>query len=395
MKRSTERFLSTHTGSLPRPEDLVRMMYAKEEGVPVDREALGARIRSAVEEVVQRQAGAGVDVVNDGEMSKPGYATYVKDRLDGFGGTGNTFVYQDLVEFPNLAKRVFGDPGRSRRKTPGCNAPIGVRDPQAARTDADNLKAAASKVKTEEMFMSAASPGVIGLFFRNDHYPSQEAYLYAIAEAMRHEYETVAKAGIVLQIDCPDLAMGRHIQYADLSLAEFKKKARLHIEALNHATANIAPDRLRMHLCWGNYEGPHHCDVPLIDIIDLVFSARPSAISFEAANPRHAHEWKVFETVKLPEGKVLIPETVKLPEGKVLIPGVLESKTNFIEHPELIAQRIGRYAKLVGRENVIAGSDCGYGTWVGQAAVDPDVVWAKMAAMAEGARIATKEFWKR
>ena len=382
MKRSTERFLTTHTGSLPRPEDLVRMMYAKEEGVPVDHKALGARIRSAVEEVVQRQAAAGVDIVNDGEMSKPSYATYVKDRLAGFGGTGNTLVYQDLVEFPNLAKRVFGDPGRSRRKTPACNAPIGVRDPKAARDDVDNLKAAASRVKAEELFMSAASPGVIGLFFRNDHYPSPEAYLFAIADAMRHEYETVANAGIVLQIDCPDLAMGRHIQYADLSLAEFKKKARLHIEALNHATANIAPDRLRMHLCWGNYEGPHHCDVPLADIIDLVFTARASAISFEAANPRHAHEWKLFETVKLPEGKVLIP-------------GVLESKTNFIEHPELIAQRIGRYAKLVGRENVIAGSDCGYGTWVGQAAVDPDVVWAKMAAMAEGARIATREFWER
>jgi len=382
VKRSTERFLTTHTGSLPRPEDLVRMMYAKEEGVPVDHKALGARIRSAVEEIVQRQAAAGVDIVNDGEMSKPGYATYVKDRLEGFGGTGNTFVYQDLVEFPNLAKRVFGDPGRSRRKTPACNAPIGVRDPKAARDDVDNLKAAASRVKAEEMFMSAASPGVIGLFFRNDHYRSQEAYLFAIADAMRHEYETVAKAGIVLQIDCPDLAMGRHIQYADLSLAEFKKKARLHIEALNHATANIAPDRLRMHLCWGNYEGPHHCDVPLADIIDLVFTARPGAISFEAANPRHGHEWKLFETVKPPEGKVLIP-------------GVLESKTNFIEHPELIAQRIGRYAKLVGRENVIAGSDCGYGTWVGQAAVDPDVVWAKMAALAEGARIATREFWKR
>jgi 5-methyltetrahydropteroyltriglutamate--homocysteine methyltransferase len=333
-----------------------------------------------VEEIVHKQAGAGVDIVNDGEMSKPGYATYVKDRLDGFGGTGNTFVYQDLVEFPNLAKRVFGDPGRSRRKTPACNAPIGVRDPKAARVDVDNLKAAASRVKAEETFMSAASPGVIGLFFRNDHYPSQEAYLFAIADAMRHEYETVAKAGIVLQIDCPDLAMGRHIQYADLSLAEFKKKARLHIEALNHATANIAPDRLRMHLCWGNYEGPHHCDVPLADVIDLVFSARPGAISFEAANPRHAHEWTVFEKVRVPEGKVLIP-------------GVIESKTNFIEHPELIAQRIGRYAKLVGAENVMAGSDCGYGTWVGQAAVDPDVVWAKLAALAEGARIASKEFW--
>jgi len=382
MKRSTERFLTTHTGSLPRPEDLIRIMYAKEEGVPVDPAALAARVRSAVEEVVAKQAAAGVDIVNDGEMSKPSYATYIKDRLAGFGGTGNTFVYQDLVDFPNLAKRVFGDPGRSRRKTPACNAPISVRDPGAARVDADNLKAASARVKAEETFMSAASPGVIGLFFRNDHYPSQEAYLMAIAEAMRHEYETVANAGILLQIDCPDLGMGRHIQYADLSLAEFRKKAQLHVEALNYATANIPVERLRMHLCWGNYEGPHHCDVPLADVIDIVFSARPMAIQFEAANPRHAHEWKVFETVKLPEGKVLIP-------------GVIESKSNFIEHPELIAQRIGRYAKLVGRENVMAGSDCGYGTWVGQAAVDPDVVWAKMAALAEGARIASKEFWKR
>ncbi|HTP96158.1 MAG TPA: cobalamin-independent methionine synthase II family protein [Burkholderiales bacterium] len=382
MKRSTERFLTTHTGSLPRPEDLIRTMYAKEEGVPVDSAALAARVRSAVEEVVAKQAAAGVDIVNDGEMSKPSYATYIKDRLAGFGGTGNTFVYQDLVDFPNLAKRVFGDPGRSRRKTPACNAPISVRDPGAARVDADNLKAASARVKAEETFMSAASPGVIGLFFRNDHYPSQEAYLMAIAEAMRHEYETVANAGILLQIDCPDLGMGRHIQYADLSLAEFRKKAQLHVEALNYATANIPVERLRMHLCWGNYEGPHHCDVPLADVIDIVFSARPMAIQFEAANPRHAHEWKVFETVKLPEGKVLIP-------------GVIESKSNFIEHPELIAQRIGRYAKLVGRENVMAGSDCGYGTWVGQAAVDPDVVWAKMAALAEGARIASKEFWKR
>jgi len=383
MKRSTERFLTTHTGSLPRPDDLIRMMYAKEEGADVDRAALAARIRSAVAEVVGKQVAAGVDIVNDGEMSKPSYATYVKDRLAGFGGTGNTFVYQDLADFPTLAKRVFGDPGRSRRKTPACNAPISVRDEAAARTDADNLNAAVAQAPATaaDKFMSAASPGVVGLFFRNDHYPSQEAYLFAIADAMRHEYETVAKAGIVLQIDCPDLAMGRHIQYADLSLAEFRKRARLHVEALNHALANIPPEQLRIHLCWGNYEGPHHYDVPLADIIDIVFLARPAAISFEAANPRHAHEWTLFERVKLPEGRVIIP-------------GVIESKSNFIEHPELIAQRLGRYARLVGRENVIAGSDCGYGTWVGQAAVDPGVVWAKMAAMAEGARIASKEFWK-
>jgi 5-methyltetrahydropteroyltriglutamate--homocysteine methyltransferase len=382
MKRSTDRILTTHTGSLPRPEDLIRSMYAKEEGVPVDRAALAARIRSAVEETVRRQAEAGVDVVNDGEMSKPSYATYVKDRLNGFGGTGNSFVYQDLADFPTLEKRVFGDPGRSRRKTPACNAPISVRDREAAAVDVRNLEDAAARVKAEETFMSAASPGVVSLFFRNDYYKSQEEYLYAIADAMRHEYQTVANAGVLLQIDCPDLAMGRHIQYASLPLAEFRKRIRMHVEALNHALAGIPPDRLRMHVCWGNYEGPHHCDVPLAEIIDVVLAARPAAISFEAANPRHAHEWTLFERVKLPEGKVLIP-------------GVLESKTNFIEHPELIAQRIGRYAKLVGPENVIAGSDCGYGTWVGQAAVDADVVWAKLAAMAEGARIASKQLFGR
>ncbi len=382
MKRSTDRFLTTHTGSLPRPEHLIRTMYAKEEGVPVDAAALSQRIAAAVEEIVRKQVESGVDIVNDGEMSKPSYATYIKDRLAGFGGTGNTFVYQDLVGFPNLAKRVFGDPGRSRRKTPACNAPISVRDALAAQTDVDHLRAALAGVKVEEAFLTAASPGVVSLFFRNEHYPSDEAYLFAIADAMRQEYETIAKAGLVLQIDCPDLGMGRHIQYADLSLSEWRKKAELHVEALNHATANIPPEQLRMHLCWGNYEGPHHCDVALADVIDVVFRARPTAIALEAANPRHAHEWRLFETTRLPEGKILVP-------------GVIESKSNFIEHTELIAQRIGRYANLVGRENVIAGSDCGFGTWVGQAAVDPDVVWAKLAAMAEGARIATREFWKR
>ncbi len=381
MQQSTDRFLTTHTGSLPRPDDLIRMMYAKEEGVPVDAAALAARVRAAVAEVVKKQADAGVDLINDGEMSKPSYATYIKDRLNGFGGTGNTFVYQDLADFPRLEKRVFGDPGRSRRKTPACNAAINVRDRRAAETDADNLKAALAGVKAMGGFMSAASPGVVSLFFRNEYYKDFESYIYAIADAMRHEYETVAKAGFVLQIDCPDLGMGRHIQYADLSLAEFRKRAQLHIEALNHAVSNIPAAQLRMHMCWGNYEGPHHRDIPFADVIDIVFTAKPNAISFEAANPRHAHEWTLFEKVKLPAGKVLIP-------------GVIESKSNFIEHPELIAQRIAHYANLVGRKNVVAGSDCGFGTWVGQAAVDPDVVFAKLAAMAEGARIATKQFWK-
>jgi 5-methyltetrahydropteroyltriglutamate--homocysteine methyltransferase len=380
MKRSVDRILTTHTGSLPRPADLIRTMFAREEGVPVDGNALGARIRSAVAEVVRKQVDAGIAVVNDGEVSKPSYATYVKDRLTGFGGTSQALQYQDLVDFPEMAKRVFGDPGRSRRRTPACTGPIGVRDPGAAQADVDNLRTAVTAVGAHDVFVSAASPGVISLFFRDDHYGSHEAYLFAIADAMRHEYETVARAGFVLQLDCPDLAMGRHIQFAALGLDEFRKMARLHLAALDHAVAGIPPEQLRMHLCWGNYEGPHHYDVPLADLLDLVFAARPQAVSFEAANPRHAHEWKVFERVKVPPGKIIIP-------------GVLDSTTNFIEHPDLVAERITRYARLVGRENVIAGTDCGFGTWVGQAAVDPDIAWAKLASLAEGARRASRELW--
>ncbi|HSE93049.1 MAG TPA: cobalamin-independent methionine synthase II family protein [Methylomirabilota bacterium] len=381
MKRSVDRILTTHTGSLPRPEDLTRTMFAREEGVPVDPAALAARIRSAVTEVVGKQVQAGLDIVDDGEYSKPSYATYIKDRLQGFGGASHPLQYRDLVDFPGMARRVFGDPGRARRKTPACTGPVSLRDADAARADVANLQAGlAQSGGAREGFLTAASPGVISLFFRNDHYPSHEAYLFAIAEAMKHEYQTVAKAGLVLQVDCPDLAMGRHIQFADLSVEEFRKMARLHIEALDHALAAVPPDQSRVHLCWGNYEGPHHHDVPLADIVDIVFTARPNGISFEAANPRHAHEWRVFERVKLPAGKVIIP-------------GVLDSTTNFIEHPDLVAERITRYARLVGRENVIAGTDCGFGTWVGQAAVDPDIVWAKLASLAEGARRASRELW--
>jgi 5-methyltetrahydropteroyltriglutamate--homocysteine methyltransferase len=380
MQRSTDRILTTHTGSLPRPDDLIRTMFAKEEGVPVEAAALAAHIRSAVAEVVRKQAEIGLDVINDGEFSKPSYATYVKDRLTGFGGASHPLQYRDLVDFPGMARRVFGDPGRARRKTPACTGPIALRDPEAARTDVANLQAALPHVTAREAFLTAASPGVISLFFRNDHYPSHEAYLFAIAEAMRHEYEAVAAAGFVLQVDCPDLAMGRHIQFADLSVEEFRKMARLHLAALDHALAKVPPDRARLHLCWGNYEGPHHYDVPLADVIDLVLAARPGAVSFEGANPRHAHEWRVFERVKLPAGKLIIP-------------GVIDSTTNFIEHPALVAERIDRYARLVGRENVIAGTDCGFGTWVGQAAVDPDIVWAKLASLAEGARLASRELW--
>lgn len=380
MIRSSERILTTHVGSLPRPDDLIAMMYAKEEGIPVDRDALSGRVKRAVAEIVAKQADSGVDIVNDGEMSKPSYATYIKDRLAGFGGESNSFVYQDVAEFPAMAARVFNDPGRSRRKTPGCNAEISVMDKDAAVSDTENLLAAIGDRDVAGRFLTGASPGVISLFFANTHYPDFETYIFAIAEAMRYEYETVTNAGIMLQLDCPDLGMGRHIQYADLDLPAFRKRVELHVEALNHALANVPREMVRIHLCWGNYEGPHHCDVPLADIIDIAFKANVSGISFEAANPRHAHEYTLFDDLKVPDDMVLVP-------------GVIESKSNFIEHPDLIAQRIMRIATRVGREQVIAGSDCGYGTWVGQAAVEPEIVWAKFAAMAEGAKRASAELW--
>ena len=291
MPRSVDRFLTTHTGSLPRPSDLIQMMYAKEKGGAVELDALAQRIRSSVSEVVEKQRSAGIDIISDGEMSKPSYATYVKDRLSGFGGVGNTFVYQDLMDFPNMAKRVFGDPGRSRRKTPACDGPVSVSDPDAVLRDVSNLRAAVGDDCEPRSFITAASPGVISLFFRNDYYPNQSAYLEAIANAMRPEYEAIIAAGFDLQIDCPDLAMGRHIQYWNLDLPEFRKRAAEHVEVLNHALAGVPPERTRMHLCWGNYEGPHHCNVPLADIVDIVLGARPATLSLEAANPRHAHEW--------------------------------------------------------------------------------------------------------
>lgn len=376
------RILTTHVGSLPRPADLVEIMFAREDGIPVDPAALDERIARAVDEAVERQVRAGVDIVNDGEWPKPSYATYIKDRLDGFGGTGTSYVFQDLEDYPGSKLRMAADPGRKHRKTPACNAAIRVRDMEAPRLDATRLGAAARRHGATGTFMSAASPGVVGLFFRNDHYPDHESYLFALAEAMRHEYETIVDAGILLQVDCPDLAMGRHTQYRDLSLAQFRERMELHIEALNRALVNIPAGKVRMHLCWGNYPGPHHCDVPFDDIVDLIWKAKPHAIQFEAANPRHAHEWTLFERVKLPEGKLLIP-------------GVLEVQSNYIEHPELVAQRILRYADRVGRDNVMAGTDCGFSIHVGTAGVDPDVVWAKLAALAQGAELASRRLWPR
>ena len=373
------RFLTTHIGSLPRPEDLMELMWAREDGLPLVASAIDARVKTAVQEVVDQQVEAGVAIVNDGEMSKPSYATYIKDRLNGFGGTGNSFAFQDIEDFPGTKAKVFADPGRKHRKTPACNGPISVKDMEAVRTDAANLKAAL-KGKDAQPFMSAASPGVTAFFFRNDYYPTREDYVFALAEGLRHEYEAIAEAGITLQIDCPDLAMGRHTQFADLDLKGFRREMELNIEALNRAVVNIPAEQLRMHVCWGNYPGPHHFDVPFQDIVDLVWTAKPRTILFEAANPRHAHEYHLFETVKLPEGKVLAP-------------GVIECQSNYIEHPEVVAERIGRYANLVGRDNVVGAVDCGFSIHVGSGGVDPKVAYAKLASLAQGAEIASRKFW--
>lgn len=369
---------TTHTGSLPRPDDLIKTIWAREDGIPVDSEAVAERVRAAVFDCVARQAEAGLSIVNDGEMSKPSYATYVKDRLNGFGGESiQNYFFQDLVDYPRSAQLVADNPGRRKRSAPACNAPISVRDETAAAIDMTNLSDAAATVDGVTTFSSAASPGVVSLFFGNEYYDSDEAYLFAIAEAMRHEYEAIAAAGAMVQLDCPDLGMGRHTVYADLDLAGFRKRAALNIEALNHGVRNIPAEQLRMHLCWGNYPGPHHHDVDMADLIDLVWTAKPQTILFEAANPRHAHEWKVFEEIDIPEDKVLCP-------------GVIEPQSNFIEHPELVAQRIERYGRIVGRDRIMAGVDCGFSVHVGLQGIDPDVAWAKLASLAQGAEIASK-----
>jgi 5-methyltetrahydropteroyltriglutamate--homocysteine methyltransferase len=382
MKRSNERILTTHTGSLPRPDDLLTLLRQKEASELSDRASLDARVKAAVAETVRKQIDAGIDIVNDGEMGKPSYSTYVKDRLSGFDGSEKSTPLwaADLTEFREFTKRGGRESGVGALKRPACTGPIAYRDPDGVRTDIENLKAALSGVSPAEAFISAASPGVVTFFLSNKYYPTHEAYIRAIAEAMKTEYEAICAGGFILQVDCPDLAMSRHIQFRDLSLADFRKTLELHIDALNHALQNVPPDRVRIHLCWGNYEGPHHYDVPLHDIIDIIFKARAGAISYEASNPRHEHEWSVFKNVKLLDDKILIP-------------GVIDSVTNFIEHPELVAQRIGNLANVVGRENVIGGTDCGFATIAGTSRVDSAIAWAKLRSLAEGARIASKQLW--
>jgi len=380
MKRSTDRILTTHTGSLPRPSDLLSMMSAAEGGGAADARQLQTRLRSAVAEVVRKQVHVGVDIVNDGEASKPSYSTYVKDRLTGFNGEADVMAIADLADYPEFGERFARQGVLDTLKRPACTAPITYKNLDAVNQDIVDLKAAIAESKPVEAFLTAASPGVISIFLGNHHYKTHEAYLAALADAMKTEYNAIHQAGLILQVDCPDFAMGRHIQFPDATVTEFRKHLETHVEALNHALAGIPEDRIRIHLCWGNYEGPHHRDIPIRDIIDIVFKAHAAGISYEGANPRHEHEWAVFKDVKLPPGKVLIP-------------GVIDSTNNYIEHPELIAQRITNLARVVGRENVIAGSDCGFATVAGYTPVDPKITWAKLTAMSEGAKLASQQLW--
>jgi 5-methyltetrahydropteroyltriglutamate--homocysteine methyltransferase len=371
MLLSTERILTTHTGSLPRPAGLSL--------TGPERDA--AQLAGAVRSVVASQVDAGVDVVNDGEASKVGYSTYVTERLTGFGGEGESLRPRDYDDFPAWGERMMSERARTRRLTnPACVGPVTYRDPSLVAADIENLREATAGQQVADVFMSAASPGVIAVFLRNQYYPSEDEYIGALADAMKTEYDAIHAAGLVLQLDCPDLAMGWNVSGIGGDEDGFLAAVATRVAAINHATRDIPPEAMRLHLCWGNYEGPHIRDIPLRKIISEVLRARPAAISFEGANPRHEHEWTVFEDVKLPDGTAIIP-------------GVIDSTTNYVEHPELVAQRIDRYARLVGRENVLASTDCGFATFATSNTVDPQVAWAKLAAMAEGARLASQQLW--
>ncbi len=381
MKRSASRILTTHTGSLPRSPGLQELLREREERRDLDAALFDTEVRQAVADVTAKQKETGIDVVNDGEQGRGQYATYVKERLTGFEGERavRTRPRLDDADFPEFAATQTHLSSRNMPQ-PACTGPISWKDWAAAQRDIDTFQQISANLPVEEVFMTAASPGVIANFLPNEYYPTEEAYLYGLAEVMKDEYNAIVNAGLILQIDCPDLAMTRVSQFSHLSVDEFKKVVELHVEVINYALADIDPERMRLHLCWGNTEGPHHHDVPLKELVDLVLKARPAGLSFEGANPRHAHEWKVWQDVRLPEGKVLIP-------------GVLDTTTNFIEHPELVAQRIVNYANIVGRENVIAGSDCGFGTSAWGRKVETNIVWAKLASMVEGARLASQELW--
>ncbi len=367
----------THVGSLPRTQEVVDYIFAREREEPYDLAAFDAAMTRAVSDTVKRQVDAGVTIVSDGETSKISYATYVKDRYTGFSGDSPRNAPADLKLFPTFLQRIADSGGTPQYARPMCTGEVRSKGQGELEKDVANLKAAMDAHGAKRGFMNAASPGVISLFLQNDHYASRDAYLQALADAMAAEYETIVAAGLDLQLDCPDLALSRHMLFTDLSDDEFVKVAASHIEALNHALRNVDPAKVRIHICWGNYEGPHVCDIAMDKVFSTLMAARARYVLFETSNPRHAHEWTVFRDRK-----------AEIPEDKILIPGVVDTTTNFVEHPQVVAQRLERFIGIVGADRVMAGSDCGFGTFAGFGAVDPDIAYAKLAALAEGAALA-------
>ncbi len=381
MRTSTERILTTHVGSMPRPQYVVDQLFAQDRDETYDQAEFDQVMQRAVLEVARKQVEAGVDVISDGEMSKISYVTYMRHRFTGFEiADVPRATPQDLDDFPAYKQRLADAGGTPVYHRPVVRGAITIKDLGPLEKDIANLLAAKEEAGAAEAFMNSASPGVVSGFQPNEYYPTKEEYLWALAEVLKVEYEKIAEAGLILQVDCPDLAMGRHILFRGVDAAEFKRAAEAQVEALNYALENVPAEQARLHLCWGNYEGPHHHDVELDEIIDIVFSAKPQAIQFEASNPRHQHEWRTWAEADIPDDKILIP-------------GVLDTTTNFIEHPQLVAERIERFADIVGRERVIAGTDCGFGTFAGFGAIHPDIAYAKLNSMAEGARIASERLW--
>lgn len=382
MLTSTDRILTTHVGSLPRPQDVVDVLFAQDRGENVDSKHFEDVVGKAVNETVRLQVESGLDVIDDGEMSKISYATYIRHRLTGFEGDSARPTPKDLDDYPDYRDRLVKAGHSATYRRPVCKGPIAVKDLGPLKADIDRLKAALAKAPGKEGFMNAVSPGTIAVFQPNEYYPSHETYLDALATAMQTEYETIVNSGLILSIDCPDLAMGRHSRFKNLTDQEFLRYAELQVEALNHALANVAPDRVRMHICWGNYEGSHVNDMDCRHIFPIVMKAKPKAYLIEGANPRHEHEWEAWKTIKLPADKVLIP-------------GVIGANSNYVEHPEVVSQRIVRYAEVVGKERVMAGTDCGFGTFAGFGSVFPPFCWMKMKALSEGARLASAKLWGR
>jgi len=376
------RILTTHVGSLPRSTAVVDLLLKRENGLPYDADVFWKTMADAIDALVARQVTTGIDIPSDGETSKIGYATYIKDRLSGFDGDSPRQVALDLVDFPDFRSRMAVFAGKQTFKRQSCVGPVAVKERESLAHDLAAMQAACVRHGVQHAFLNAASPGVVSAFQPNAHYPTHTDYLQAVADAMQEEYEAIFNAGFDLQVDCPDLAMARHTGFQDLSDAQFLARAEQQVEVLNHALRNIPRERLRMHLCWGNYEGPHDHDIALEEVLPIVLKARPAQILFEASNPRHAHEWVVWRDAKLPDDKILVP-------------GLLTSTSNYVEHPELVAQRIQQFADIVGRDRVIAGTDCGFGTFAGIGKMDAEISWRKLAALAEGARRASKRLWSR